>query len=87
MKNEELRQCPSCNAELVPGQEVCPNCAISKIAPMQSVIADAVEAPRSTAWLVGGFALLVNAFLLYTEGRPAQYALPSSEGAPAAAGH
>ena len=36
---------------------------------------------------LGGFALLVNVFLLYTEGRPAQYALPSSEGAPAAAGH
>ena len=36
---------------------------------------------------LGGFALLVNVFLLYTEGRPAQYALPSSESAPAAAGH
>jgi predicted permease len=39
-------------------KEVCANCAVSKIAPMQSVISNAVEAPRSTAWLVSGFALL-----------------------------
>jgi predicted permease len=37
---------------------VCPNCAVSKIAGMQAVVDGAVEAPRSTAWLVGGFALL-----------------------------
>jgi predicted permease len=39
-------------------QQVCPNCAVSKIATMEQVVAGAVEAPRSTAWLVGGFALL-----------------------------
>ena len=39
-------------------KEICPNCAVSKIAPMQSVISNAVEAPRSTAWLVSGFAFL-----------------------------
>jgi putative ABC transport system permease protein len=39
-------------------QEVCSNCAVSKIARMESLVSDAVEAPRSTAWLVGGFALL-----------------------------
>jgi len=39
-------------------REVCANCAVSKIARMESVVSGAVEAPRSTAWLVGGFALL-----------------------------
>jgi predicted permease len=39
-------------------QQVCPTCAVSKIAGMQSIVAGAVETPRSTAWLVGGFALL-----------------------------
>jgi predicted permease len=39
-------------------KDVCPNCAVSKIAPMQSVVSSAVEAPRSTAWLVAAFALL-----------------------------
>jgi predicted permease len=39
-------------------QSVCPNCAVSKIATMDAVVSAAVEAPRSTAWLVGGFALL-----------------------------
>jgi putative ABC transport system permease protein len=38
--------------------EVCPSCAVSKIARMETVAANAVQAPRSTAWLVGGFALL-----------------------------
>lgn len=38
--------------------EVCPTCAVSKIARMETVVAEAVHAPRSTAWLVGGFALL-----------------------------
>jgi len=39
-------------------KEVCAFCAVSKIAPMETVVSGAVEAPRSTAWLVGGFALL-----------------------------
>ena len=34
---------------------------------------------------LGGFALLVNVFLLYTEGRPAEYAVPSVHEASAAA--
>ncbi len=38
--------------------EVCANCAVSKIAAMEAVVSDAVEAPRSLAWLVGGFALI-----------------------------
>jgi putative ABC transport system permease protein len=38
--------------------EVCANCAVSKIVRMEAVVAGAVQAPRSTAWLVGGFALL-----------------------------
>ena len=33
---------------------------------------------------LGGFALLVNVFLLYTEGRPAEYAVPSVDAASAA---
>jgi putative ABC transport system permease protein len=37
--------------------EVCSNCAVSKIASMDQVVSDAVQAPRSIAWLVGGFAL------------------------------
>jgi predicted permease len=39
-------------------QQVCASCALSKIARMETVIASAVNAPQSTAWLVGGFALL-----------------------------
>src|SRR2546422_10878146 len=39
-------------------KEACANCAVSKIARMGAVVSGAVEAPRSTAWLVGGFALL-----------------------------
>ena len=39
-------------------KEVCPNCAVSKIARMETVVAASVAAPRSMAWLVGGFALL-----------------------------
>jgi hypothetical protein len=38
--------------------EVCPTCAVSKVASMEQVAASAVEAPKSTAWLVGAFALL-----------------------------
>jgi putative ABC transport system permease protein len=39
-------------------KEVCPDCAVSKVARMENVIAQSVESPRSTAWLVGSFALL-----------------------------
>jgi putative ABC transport system permease protein len=39
-------------------KEVCANCAVSKIARMETVVAAAVATPRSMAWLVGGFALL-----------------------------
>jgi predicted permease len=39
-------------------RQVCATCAVSKIAGMQTVLSNAVEAPRSTAWLVGGLALL-----------------------------
>jgi len=38
--------------------EVCPSCAVSKIGRMNTVVSTATEAPRSTAWLVGGFAVL-----------------------------
>ncbi len=39
-------------------KEVCANCAVSKITRMDTVVASAVQAPRSMAWLVGGFAFL-----------------------------
>lgn len=39
-------------------REVCATCAVSKIAPMEAVVSQAVAAPGSLAWLVGGFALL-----------------------------
>ena len=39
-------------------REVCATCAVSKIAPMARLVSGAVAAPRSLAWLVGGFALL-----------------------------
>jgi putative ABC transport system permease protein len=39
-------------------KEVCPSCAVSKIVPMKTVVSNALQAPRSMAWLVGGFALL-----------------------------
>ena len=39
-------------------REVCATCAVSKIAPMGTIVSGAVAAPRSLAWLVGGFALL-----------------------------
>jgi predicted permease len=39
-------------------QEVCATCAVAKIARMETVVSEAVAAPRSLAWLVGGFALL-----------------------------
>jgi putative ABC transport system permease protein len=38
--------------------DVCSNCAVSRIARMETVVANALQAPRSTAWLVGGFAML-----------------------------
>jgi len=51
---------PSAFEQSLPGiiREVCPACAVSKIAPMDTVVSAAMEAPRSLAWLVGGFALL-----------------------------
>ncbi len=39
-------------------REVCPACTVSKIAGMDTVVSNSVEAPRSIAWLVGAFALL-----------------------------
>ncbi|MGD0868946.1 MAG: ABC transporter permease [Bryobacteraceae bacterium] len=39
-------------------REVCATCAVSKIARMDTIVSGAVAAPRSLAWLVGGFALL-----------------------------
>ncbi len=39
-------------------REVCATCAVSKIAPMGTIVSGAVAAPRSLALLVGGFALL-----------------------------
>src|SRR5260370_41619885 len=39
-------------------QEVCADCAVSKIARMETEVSGAVQAPRSMAWLLGGFALL-----------------------------
>jgi hypothetical protein len=39
-------------------REVCATCAVSRIAPMDTIVSGAVAAPRSLAWLVGGFALL-----------------------------
>jgi ABC-type antimicrobial peptide transport system permease subunit len=38
--------------------EVCATCAVSKVARMKTLVSAAVEAPRSMAWLVGGFAML-----------------------------
>jgi len=38
--------------------QLCGTCPVSKIARMESVVAAAVQAPRSTASLIGGFALL-----------------------------
>ena len=46
--------------------EACANCAVSKIARMEAVVADAVETPRSMTRLVGGLALL--ALVLATTG-------------------
>jgi predicted permease len=39
-------------------RDVCATCAVSKIARMDALVSSAVAAPRSLAWLVGGFALL-----------------------------
>jgi putative ABC transport system permease protein len=51
---------PSAFEQALPGmiREACATCAVSKIASMASVVSGAVAAPRSLAWLVGGFALL-----------------------------
>ncbi len=51
---------PASFAKHLPGmvKEVCANCAVSKIARMETVVAGAMQTPRSMAWLVGGFALL-----------------------------
>jgi ABC-type antimicrobial peptide transport system permease subunit len=37
-------------------REVCSTCAVSKVARMATVVSSAAAAPRSLAWLVGGFA-------------------------------
>ena len=52
--------------------EICGNCAVSKIARMDAVVANAEQAPRSMAWLVGGFALLAlgMAFSVHAEQDP-----------------
>ena len=39
-------------------RQACGTCAVSRIASMASVVSDAMAAPRSLAWLVGGFAWL-----------------------------
>jgi len=39
-------------------RQVCANCAVGKVARMETVVADAVQAPRSMAWLMGGFAFI-----------------------------
>jgi predicted permease len=39
-------------------REVCPTCAVSKVVRMATVVSAAAAAPRSLAWLVGGFAFL-----------------------------
>jgi predicted permease len=51
---------PSAFARALPGiiRGACGTCAVSKIASMATVVSGAVAAPRSLAWLVGGFALL-----------------------------
>jgi cell division protein FtsX len=51
---------PSALEQALPGiiRGVCRTCAVSKIASMATVVSGAVAAPRSVAWLVGGFALL-----------------------------
>jgi predicted permease len=39
-------------------REVCSTCAVSKVARMATVVSSAAAAPRSLAWLVGGFAAI-----------------------------
>jgi predicted permease len=39
-------------------REVCSTCAVSKVARMATVVSSAAAAPRSLAWLVGGFAFI-----------------------------
>lgn len=38
--------------------EVCANCALAKIARMETVVGRSLRAPRSLAWLISGFAAL-----------------------------
>ncbi len=51
---------PSAFEQALPGiiRGACGTCAVSKIASMATVVSGAVAAPRSLAWLVGGFAVL-----------------------------
>jgi putative ABC transport system permease protein len=51
---------PSAFEQALPGivRAASATCAVSKIASMATVVSGAVEAPRSLAWMVGGFALL-----------------------------
>jgi predicted permease len=39
-------------------REVCSTCAVSQVARMQTLVSNAAAAPRSLAWLVGGFAAI-----------------------------
>jgi predicted permease len=39
-------------------RQVCPTCAVSQIARMGTIVSAAAAAPRSLAWLVGGFAFI-----------------------------
>jgi putative ABC transport system permease protein len=50
---------PSAFEQALPGiiREVCGTCAV-KVASMANMVSGAIAAPRSLAWLVGGFALL-----------------------------
>ncbi len=41
--------------------EVCRTCAVSQVRTMEEVVAGAAAEPRSTAWLMGGFAMLALA--------------------------
>jgi len=51
---------PSAFEQALPGmiRGACGTCAVTRIAPMATVVSGAVAAPRSLAWLAGGFALL-----------------------------
>jgi putative ABC transport system permease protein len=39
-------------------REVCAACAVSQIARMETIVSGSADAPRSLAWLVGGFAAI-----------------------------